>query len=360
MPEPTSPKGRRRWFSLSLRGLMILILVLGGLMGWKARRASLQRRAVARIEELKGSVVYDWQFIGNAFLIKAGASPPGPIWLRKLLGDEYFQEVAQVTLPGQFQPDPDLGTGDDYFERSAKANEAYRKQTVQPIEDDQLACLDNLDRLESMVFLTQFPLKTEGLARLEEHDRLKTLSFFRNLDAKGLGRLGRFTNLENLSVQFEESWNPDLAFLDKMPRLSALTLSGNHLTDDQLARVGRCPRLEFLSLIGDEVTDEGLAHLKSSVALKYLWILSGSNLTDRGLAHLERLTNLETLNLCGMPMSEPGLVHLRKLPKLSNVMFSQGNLDDMAINQFKAERPGIRLNITPTYPRRNRPRRRPQ
>ncbi len=306
MESPT-PKRRRRWFSISLRGLMLLILVLGGLMGWKARRASLQRRAVARIEQLKGTVVYDWQYTGYISITKPGASPSGPVWLRKILGDEYFQEVTQVALPAQFSK-PNVAADDDtdFFEKQAKIDLAYQQLVVQPIEDDQLACLDHLDRLESLVLSTRFPLKAEGLARLERLDRLKVLSLSRNLDADGLKWLERLTNLENLNVQFEESGNTDLTFLDKMPRLKSLTIGSDSVTDAHMKKIGQLRDLESLSLSGQELTDEGLSQLQSSVQLKTLSIILPTSLTGRGLVSLDRLTNLVMLQLPGLPMNKEG------------------------------------------------------
>jgi hypothetical protein len=161
--------------------------------------------------------------------------------------------------------------------------------------------------------------------------------------------LERLTNLEALYVQFEDSWNSDLAFLDKMPRLRSLNLLGS-VTDSQMARIGRLHDLEFLSLEGHEMTDDGLSHIQSSVGLKTLQIMLPTSLTDRGLAHLERLTSLQMLYLGGMPMNKAGLDHLRKLPSLSTVMFSIGDLDDATLAQFKAERPGTTVTISPTYP----------
>ena len=47
-PTPTpSPKRRRRWWSLSVRGLMILVLLVGGLIGWEVNRVDRMRRALA-------------------------------------------------------------------------------------------------------------------------------------------------------------------------------------------------------------------------------------------------------------------------------------------------------------------------
>ena len=48
----------RRYLRFSVRGLIVLILVIGAGLGWIVRRASIQRNAVATIERAGGGVDY--------------------------------------------------------------------------------------------------------------------------------------------------------------------------------------------------------------------------------------------------------------------------------------------------------------
>ena len=62
---PTEPNRRPWWRSLrfSLRGLIVVVLIIGGSLGWVVHRARVQRRAVAAIEKAGGTVEYegrDW------------------------------------------------------------------------------------------------------------------------------------------------------------------------------------------------------------------------------------------------------------------------------------------------------------
>src|SRR5438874_8115 len=86
-----SPPMRRR-----LTVFLLLVLALGLGMGWKANQARPQRLSVAAIKDYGGFVHSDWEFVGDK--LTPGRDPWGPRWLRRLLGDEYFQEVAQVSL----------------------------------------------------------------------------------------------------------------------------------------------------------------------------------------------------------------------------------------------------------------------
>ena len=100
---PTGLPRRRRRFALSLRALMLLVLIFGGLLGWKARRVSIQRRSVATIRSAGGMVYYDHQTRQDGTR-KSPSAPPAPEWLRRLVGDEPFQEVTSVMLNHQWDP----------------------------------------------------------------------------------------------------------------------------------------------------------------------------------------------------------------------------------------------------------------
>jgi hypothetical protein len=263
---------------------MILVLIVGGVMGWKARRVSLQKRAIAALERLGGSVIYDWDYDDNDFVRKPGASPAGPIWLRKFLGDEYFQEVILVRLPGESipprQPYVDL--------------DVYRAKYERPYLDDQLACLDGLDQLEHL-YLQFGRLKPEGWERLGRQGRLKSLTIIGNpIDADGQVQMGRLTELESLSVEAKSGDADDLAFLDRLPKLRSLNIMSVPVTDAGLARIGRRTQLEGLSIDGSKLI---------------------------------------------------GLEPLLKLHKLKGLTIRKCQISDMVIDQFKAARPDIGVFI---------------
>jgi hypothetical protein len=70
-------KPRRRLFAISVRALILLILVVAAGLGWIVNRAHVQRRAVARIEQARGSISYDYPF-------SLAGSSWAPGWLRNL------------------------------------------------------------------------------------------------------------------------------------------------------------------------------------------------------------------------------------------------------------------------------------
>ena len=94
---PAQPIGtsRRRWLRISVRGLIILVLVIGGWLGWAVHNARIQREAVAAVERAGGEVMYDWQWQYNA---PARGRPWAPRWLVDRVGIDYFGHVTLVNL----------------------------------------------------------------------------------------------------------------------------------------------------------------------------------------------------------------------------------------------------------------------
>ena len=81
-----------RWLlGILLVSAVVLVLVSARwLCDPYMRKAAQQRKLLGAIREAHGSVLYDWW--------PGSSNPPGPPWLRRLLGDEYFQEIRGVML----------------------------------------------------------------------------------------------------------------------------------------------------------------------------------------------------------------------------------------------------------------------
>lgn len=71
-------------------------------LGVIVHRAREQREAVEAIVALRGIVTYDWHGPPGSRLASSG--PPGPIWLRRIVGDEFFQHVSQVDFGSPIAP----------------------------------------------------------------------------------------------------------------------------------------------------------------------------------------------------------------------------------------------------------------
>ena len=92
---------RRRWSRYMLQGTLLLALLLAIPCSWlavKMERAERQRAVVEEFENLGGVVWYDYQFDRADIPNAEQAEPPGPPWLRRLLGDDFFTNVTKLDL----------------------------------------------------------------------------------------------------------------------------------------------------------------------------------------------------------------------------------------------------------------------
>jgi len=94
-PQPNS-RWWHRYLRFSMRGLIVLVLVIGGGLGWIVRSARDQFAAVKAIQAAGGNVSYEWEW-KDGRPIRNGA----PWWPKRLsdrIGVEYLCSVARVDI----------------------------------------------------------------------------------------------------------------------------------------------------------------------------------------------------------------------------------------------------------------------
>ena len=102
-------RSSRRWLGFSLRTLFVVVTALAVWLGYQTNRATKQRRAVERLQELQVQIIYDWQNNRGDFgTIIPNASPPAPDWLRRLVGEHYFTRVVALNFEQTETSDSDL------------------------------------------------------------------------------------------------------------------------------------------------------------------------------------------------------------------------------------------------------------
>ena len=301
MPDQARPSPRpwRRLLRFSVRGLIIVVFVIGGWLGWIVRSARIQREARVAIELNGGSVGYDWERVAAIPETRGRVvyhserydkspwpvgKPWAPGWLVDIVGVDYFGHVISVWLPGKTDAD-NIPIGRLTRLQSLSVGNAYLSDT-------------GLDHLKGLTELCDFQLQNTQVT-----------------DA-GLAHLIGSTDLEDLNLSGTQVTDAGLAHLTGFTKLNYLNLSGTQVTDTGMAHLTRLSNVEVINLNYTEVGDPGLAHLIVLAKLRHL-DLNGTQVTDAGLEHLKRPTNLLSLGVGATSVTEAGMKSLKRaLPNL--------------------------------------------
>ena len=309
-------KPSRRWLQFSLRTMLLLTLGVAVWLGWFVDRARRQKRAAEAIEaEPMGRVVYRHQLRSNfgpndSILFGTDRTGPtgwpGPVWLCKLFGEEFFVEVVGVNAP-RGEPHVVLK---DLLQDLPWLEELHI--TVQTPDD--LASLRHLKRLKRLVvsnWCSNFSLEC-----LRDSRDLMLLSFDGDGKQPNFEHLEEFGNLRAVGLRSAEVADGTMPHVAALERLERLVLECN-ISDEGLKRLERLKGLEALTISAPSVTDAGAESLKHLTSLKELSI-QGTKITDRGLESLANLPRLESLTLGGDHFTSEGLSRLNV--KLTSLM----------------------------------------
>jgi hypothetical protein len=251
---------RRRRRTLGLVALAASALLIAGAgVGLLTRRAARVREAVRAIEAAGGVVTWDYEYaslfavelpaeerekVWRAFLYGGPTEDldrDGRAWLRRLLGPEWFHDVAALNfLPAEGSP----GSGPALSEIFA-------------------------------VHLPAFPRLKRLLIREEATDRT-------------LEAAGRLRELENLIVRGVSMTDEGLRHLGRLSRLQSLYVQSSLITDAGVRHLVVLDKLETLTLRGTQVTDRGTTALLELKSLRSL-SLDGRHITENGLEMLRAM-----------------------------------------------------------------------
>ena len=244
--------------------MTLLPLVSTGWMAVEVRRAWRQKEAVA---EMGGTATYDYMLNAQGKPM-SDANPPGPSWLRRLLGNDLFANVVSL----------DLRWSD--------------------VTDATVEHLDALTQLQSL-----------DLSGCEDHRRGATAS--RDTGAT-----------QTLDLSGTRISDAGLQHLDTLGQLQSLDLSRTRSPTRGYGTSGAMGQLQSLDLSGTKITDAGLACLAGLKNLRNL-CLGNTLITDAGLEHLAGLSQLRSLDVGGTRLhGGDGLRHLIALPHLEELRLS--------------------------------------
>jgi hypothetical protein len=295
MADESAP--RRRWFRFSLRFLAIAVTVFTVWLGLTANRANRQRYAVERIKSHGGQIWYDYQVLDDPKstlpLFDIYALPPGPEWLRRVLGEHYFITPIHLLISDK-----------------------------RVIDEGDLALLRDLGELEELSF-NRLPLDDSDVAQLPPLKKLRRLSIDASTRAadnriEDFSFLRGFPRLEELNVSFSKFSDDDAKYLTGATELRRLLLASTELGDEGLRHLESLTNIEALNLSNTNITDASLARMRSFPRLRFL-ILNATAISDDGLKRLQSVPRLTSLDLIHTPITDAGLENLKPIRSLKRV-----------------------------------------
>ena len=320
------PWWRRLTFRLSVRALIVLVLAIGGGLGWIVHRVRTQRLAVAAIERAGGRVGYYWKWYDPTTNPPTPLAKPWPKWLVDAVGVDYLADVVGVQLSG--------------YDQRVRAT------------DDLMTEVGKLDRLRELDLNGCESVTDAGLAHLRGLSRLRVLKLMDSgIKGPGLANLEGMAELRELELHQVPVTDADLAHLSGLTHLEKLGLSGPGITDVGLAHLGSL-NLQWLRLSACPVTTAGLTHLRGMARLEVLTLnetrvdslepirnLTGLThlifwkipITDEGLAPVANFTRLARLGLIDTPIGDAGLIHLRGHPALEYLNLEGTRITDAGL-----------------------------
>jgi hypothetical protein len=342
---------RRRLFQISLRTLLGLMTVAAIWLGYITHRAREQKAAVARIKELGGRVVYDFQYqVENSAANPLPQAPRGWPWLRRLVGDEYFQDVRMIFLENTSVGDADLSV---ICPLRGTRSISLRKGNI---SDEGLKSLEHLTRL-NFLDLSETKVTSAGLAQFKPPVNIAMLQLAdTKISGGGARALVRWSSLTLLNLEGTDVNAEDTQYLSELENLQSLSISRTKLDDSAVPSLVKLTALVDLYLTDSAISGEGLLALHDqlpkcridgplievsnphpiAISLESgrwntlcttfnlldkennfkLLILSGTPVTDAHLVGLNELEHFEVIDLRNTKVSDAGVEALqRALPK---------------------------------------------
>jgi len=171
----------RSWLQYRLRTMFVLVIIAAIpciWIKWTMDQKRRERVAVAEIKRMGGYVTYDWQ-------VSAEKEPPGPVWLRTLLGDDFFSSVKVVVIGNHI------------------------------VNDDWLVHLEPLSEL-SVIFVESPHITDAGVRYLTRFTHVAELSLSKTaVSDSGLVELKRLTRLRKAHILLTAVTDAGVAELQK-------------------------------------------------------------------------------------------------------------------------------------------------
>ncbi|HEV3164642.1 MAG TPA: hypothetical protein VGZ22_11490 [Isosphaeraceae bacterium] len=315
----TRPK--RRWRTLSLRALMILIALVASGLAWETNRARTQRRAVEALWNEGVEIYYDDAIDEDGCFQDAHEYPAWKTWVMRNFGDEYIVKVRYVSF------------GSTDHQNNTRLSAASWNA---------LADLPDVSYLN----LQQCDVDDADLVRLRGCNRLGWLDLSNNtrISDAGLAHLSGLRNLKHLDLSGVRIGDAGMPHLRNLTRLDSLLLAGTRISDIGLASLRDLHNMQVLDLSATQTGDAGLATLGRLTSLKLLAV--GQNpISDAGIAHLKDLGELRTLFIDQTRLTDASIPTFERMPALTWLSAKASGMTADGVKALKLARPNLEVDF---------------
>ena len=341
------PTPRRRWRRFSIRGLMLLMLVIGALLAFVVKdliEAREEQAIISKLSEVRVSIT---------FVHDMGENPdqlPGNPFLRAILGENYKVRLYEARMTEPIGEETILRLPNlRHLEILELRNEKLSDRSV-----DALARIPRLRRLT----FHWIEITPEQLRRLAQSDSIEMLSLDRRSSTDAhLAQLPLFPNLEEVSLW--QLYNPvtgkqsvattdnGIKSLANIKGLKSLAVSeAPNITDEAFVNIDRFRDLESLHISYTQVSDKSLAHIARLTSLRELVLRSDGEtprISSDGIKQLHPLKNLVEVELKGAGIDDRCIPTIAQLPNLEELYLSHTSVTDAGLSPLKDSPSLVRL-----------------
>lgn len=281
----------RRWFQISVRTLLIGVFFLCVWLATICQRARKQEELIRRITYgTRNSITYAHE------AVKPPLAPPGPIWLRHMIGDHFFFQPHQVVL---------------------QTHDADMLDALAQLNGVEFVMVDGLDDNELKI-----------LAKIKTLRRISTSS--PDVTSEGFRSLRALTALESIVIADGRIDDNDVLYLAPLNNLKLLSVDGSFVTVEgiQWAKL-RWPGIAIYSpypSVPHELTAiQQLRHVNARFSASDTGevvsvALLGPDVLDTTLEQFQQFQKLRHVRLVATSVTPAGVASFRK--QMPDVMFT--------------------------------------
>ncbi len=319
----------RRFLRFSVRGLIVLVLVIGGCLGWIVRAHEFSARR-SRNSRKQAPL---WFMIGTGRtavrFVESRGAPSGLSMPSVLTTSELSPMSGYFTRPTRcyFTQDSSARfksrhrvSGGNHGRRFGPSEESDQAVETEPLQFPGLRRRNRASEGSHGPHRTQperhshHRLRSGKPKRFDQSLRLERPWYLRHQCRNG--DLKRLTKLTKLDLNDTHITDAGLMHLESLTNLTELSVAPGLVTVTEILRSRRFTDPEEWSPYRIQVTDAGLLHFKGLINLSKL-DLTGTRVTDVGLVQLKGLTRLSVLDLRVTHVTDAGVKDLQQaLPTL--------------------------------------------